>query len=206
MPRVSRSSRVKMMRSRRGMGVLDGPLITQRARFSGMGKKRTYVSRMGMGKRRKRRGGSFLSQANDFIKRNRLISRIAGEVAKQQGTLGKVGRVVQSVARKYGYGQHMMPNGRMMKGRVHGGFMGGKRRKKRGGSIFSQINDFLKRNRVLSTIGGILTPLSGSFAPITGGLTAFARSQGYGQKRLSRGRGGNNPYPTTNSFYGKPIF
>lgn len=203
MPRLSRSSRVKMMRGRRGRGIIDGPLITQRAKFSGMGKrtyKRTYISRMGMGKRRKTRGGSFLSQANAFIKKHKLVSKIAGEVGKASGPFGQIGRAAESVAKKYGYGQHMMPDGRMMKGRIHGS---GKRRKRRGGSIFSDISDFLKRNKVLSTIGSVLTPLAGSFAPAVGGLTAYARSQGYGKKHM---RGGNNPYPTTNSFYGKPVF
>lgn len=217
MPRLSRSSRVKMMRGRRGRGIIDGPLITQRAKFSGMGAKRTkrtYVSRMGMGKRRKRRGGSFLSKANEFIKKHKLVSKIAGEVAKSSGPFGQIGRVVQDVAKKYGYGSRGIMTGmgakrpRKRRGGMMG--MGAKRkvvRKRRGGSVFSDINDWLKRNKVLSTIGSVLTPLTGSFAPLTGGLTAYARSQGYGaKKRMHTRRGGNNPYPTTNSFYGKPVF
>jgi len=208
MPRLSRSSRVKMMRSRRGRGIIDGPLITQRARFTGMGgKKRVYVSRMGMGAkrpRRKRKGGSFLSKANEFIKKHKLVSKIAGEVAKSSGPFGQIGKVAQKVAQRYGYGAKRRVRkrrGGMMTG------MGAKRRvrKRRGGSFFSDINDWLKRNKVLSTIGSVLTPLTGSFAPLTGGLTAYAKSQGYGKKRMTR-RGGNNPYPTTNSFYGKPVF
>ena len=203
MPRLSRSSRVKMMRGRRGRGIIDGPLITQRAKFSGMGK-RVYVSRMGMGRRRKKRGGSFLSQANAFIKKHKLVSKIAGEVGKASGPFGQIGRAVQGVAKKYGYGGEKRP--RKKRGGTCG--MGAKRkvvRKRRGGSVWTDINDWLKRNKVLSTIGSVLTPMAGSFAPAAAGLTAYAKSQGYGRKHMTR-RGGNNPYPTTNSFYGKPIF
>lgn len=209
MPILSRSSRIKMMRGRRGRGIIDGPLITQRAKFSGMGAKRprVYVSRMGMGemsgmgRRRKKRGGSFLSQANAFIKKHKLVSKIAGEVGKASGPFGQIGRAVQGVAKRYGYGGAKRP--RKKRGGEMG--MGRKRKARRGGSIFSDINDWLKRNKVLSTIGSVLTPLTGSFAPAAAGLTAYAKSQGYGRKHMTR-RGGNNPYPTTNSFYGKPIF
>ena len=214
MPRLSRSSRVKMMRGRRGRGIIDGPLITQRANFSGMGAKRprVYVSRMGMGemsgmgRRRKKRGGSFLSQANAFIKKHKLVSKIAGEVGKASGPFGQIGRAVQGVAKKYGYGGAKRP--RKKRGGEMG--MGRKRkvvRKRRGGSVWTDINDWLKRNKVLSTIGSVLTPMAGSFAPAAGALTAYAKSQGYGKKRMhTTRRGGNNPYPTTNSFYGKPVF
>lgn len=205
MPRLSRSSRVKMMRGRRGRGIIDGPLITQRAKFSGMGK-RVYVSRMGMGRRRKKRGGSFLSQANAFIKKHKLVSKIAGEVGKASGPFGQIGRAVQGVAKRYGYGGAKRP--RKKRGGMNCCGMGAKRkvvRKRRGGSVWTDINDWLKRNKVLSTIGSVLTPMAGSFAPAAAGLTAYAKSQGYGRKHMTR-RGGNNPYPTTNSFYGKPIF
>ena len=215
MPRLSRSSRVKMMRGRRGMGIIDGPLITQRARFTGMGAKRTkrvYVSRMGMGAkkpRRKRRGGSFLSKANEFIKKHKLVSKIAGEVAKSSGPFGHIGRVAHSVAKKYGYGGAKRKVVRKRRGGMDccGGAKRKVVRKRRGGSVWSDINDWLKRNKVLSTIGSVLTPMAGSFAPAAAGLTAYAKSQGYGKKRMhTTRRGGNNPYPTTNSFYGKPVF
>jgi hypothetical protein len=177
-------------------------------------KKRVYVSRMGMGgakrPRRKRKGGSFLSQANEFIKKHKLISKIAGEVAKSQGPFGQIGKVAQSVAKRYGYGSRGIMTGMGAKKprKRRGGMMGmGAKRKRRGGSIFSSINDWLKRNKVLSTIGSVLTPMAGSFAPAAAGLTAYAKSQGYGaKKRMHTRRGGNNPYPTTNSFYGKPVF
>jgi len=114
---------------------------------------------------------------------------------------------------------------------MHGG--DGRRKRHRGGSIFSAINDFLKKHKVLSTIGKAVTPLAGSFAPLVSGATQFADSQGYGRRRHHMSAmhprhhhhmthhgiglrhhhsthhlrtGGNNPYPTTNSFYGKPVF
>ena len=107
----------------------------------------------------------------------------------------------------------------------------GRRRKHRGGSIFSDIGAFLKKHKVLSTLGKAIQPFAGQFSPLVSGATQFAESQGYGRKHhlthhhvhprhhmTHHGiglrhhhshhlrRGGNNPYPTTNSFYGKPVF
>ena len=107
--------------------------------------------------------------------------------------------------------------------------MGRRHYKRRGGSIFSAINDFLKKHKIISTIGKAVTPLAGSFAPLVSGATQYAESQGYGRRHHMSAmhprhhmthhgvglrhhsahhmrRGGNNPYPTTNSFYGKPVF
>ena len=118
-------------------------------------------------------------------------------------------------------------------GRRHYKRRGDGRRRRRGGSIWSSINDFLKKHKVLSSIGKAITPLSGAFSPLVSGATQYAESQGYGRKHHMSAmhprhhvihhqthygvglrhhsahhlrRGGNNPYPTTNSFYGKPVF
>ena len=114
-------------------------------------------------------------------------------------------------------------------GRRHYKRGGDGRRRRRGGSIFSAINDFLKKHKIISTIGKAVTPLAGSFAPLVSGATQYAESQGYGRRHHMSAmhprhhmthhgvglrhhsahhmrRGGNNPYPTTNSFYGKPVF
>ena len=280
---ISRPRRRVVGGRRRGRGVLDGPLYTQHALFGkrpahmpaygvgrrrkrrttyGMGARRTirrpvYVSRMGMGRHRKR-GGSILSSIHDFAKKHRLVSRGLHHASKYVShPLGnKALTFARNFAATQGYGRRrrrvmgrgpgiMTGMGRRRKrrtkpsmaqiasvgmGRRHYKHGGDGRRRRRGGSIFSAINDFLKKHKVLSTIGKAVTPLAGSFAPLVSGATQFAESQGYGRRRHHMSamhprhhmthhgvglrhhsahhmrRGGNNPYPTTNSFYGKPVF
>ena len=226
-----------------------------------------YVSRMGMG-RRKRRGGSILGSIHDFVKKHRLVSRGLHHASKYVShPLGnKALTFARNLSASHGYGRRrrrrrvmgygpgiMTGMGRRRRkrrttikkpsmaqlasmgvagmGRRHSMRGGdGRRKRRRGGSIWSSINDFLKKHKVLSTIGKAVTPLAGSFAPLVSGATQFAESQGYGRRRHHMSamhprhhmthhgvglrhhsahhmrRGGNNPYPTTNSFYGKPVF
>ena len=279
---ISRPRRRVVGGRRRGRGVLDGPLYTQHALFGkrpahmpayGVGRRRkrrttygmgrrtirrpVYVSRMGMGRHRKR-GGSILGSIHDFAKKHRLVSRGLHHASKYVShPLGnKALTFARNFAATQGYGRRrrrvmgcgpgiMTGMGRRRKrrtkpsmvqiasdgmGRRHYKRGGDGRRRRRGGSIFSAINDFLKKHKVLSTIGKAVTPLAGSFAPLVSGATQFAESQGYGRRRHHMSamhprhhmthhgvglrhhsahhmrRGGNNPYPTTNSFYGKPVF
>jgi hypothetical protein len=217
---MSRPKRVK------GRGVLDGPLITQHALFGmrpknmpayGVGKKRmmrpVYVSRMGMGGKRKRRktGGNVFGQLHDYVKSNRLISKGLHALSKNVNNplASKALQVARNFSATQGYGKTRR---RKVAGKGPGIMtgMGKRKRRKRvvGGSIFSDIGDFLKKHKVLSTIGKAVTPFTGMFSPLASGLTTFAESQGYGRRHKTIGmrRGGNNPYPTTNSFYGRPVF
>lgn len=121
--------------------------------------------------------------------------------------------------------------------------VGKRRHRRRGRGILSDINEWLKKTKILSTVGKAVAPLTGSFAPLVSGATQFAESHGYGRKHKRGGcdgagkrrhkrrggddiiksykcptklggklrgfqarYGGNNPFPYTNSFYGKPVF
>ena len=303
---ISRPRRRVIGGRRRGRGILDGPLYTQHALFGkrpahmpayGVGRKRkrrttygvgarrtirrpVYVSRMGMGRRkrrtvyggRKRRGGSLLGKLHNYVKSHRLVSKGLHHLSKHiSHPIGhKIATVARNFAATQGYGRRrrrrrvmgygpgiMTGMGRRRRKRrttikkpsmaqfasmgvsgmgrrhsMHGG--DGRRKRRRGGSIWSSINDFLKKHKVLSSIGKAVTPLAGSFAPLVSGATQYAESQGYGRRKHHMSamhprhhiihhkthygvglrhhsahhmrRGGNNPYPTTNSFYGKPVF
>ena len=286
---ISRPRRRAVGGRRRGRGILDGPLYTQHALFGkrpanmpayGVGRRRrkrrttygmgrrtirrpVYVSRMGMGRRRKR-GGSLLGKLHNYVKSHRLVSKGLHHLSKHiSHPIGhKIATVARNFAATQGYGRRrrrrrvmgcgpgiMTGMGRRRKrrtkpsmaqiasvgmGRRHYKRGGDGRRRRRGGSIFSAINDFLKKHKIISTIGKAVTPLAGSFAPLVSGATQYAESQGYGRRRHHMSamhprhhmthhmthhgvglrhhsahhmrRGGNNPYPTTNSFYGKPVF
>ena len=221
----------------------------------GMGARRTirrpvYVSRMGMGRRRKR-GGSLLGKLHNYVKSHRLVSKGLHHLSKHiSHPIGhKIATVARNFAATQGYGRRrrrrrvmgcgpgiMTGMGRRRKRRTKPSMaqiasvgMGRRHYKRRGGSIFSAINDFLKKHKIISTIGKAVTPLAGSFAPLVSGATQYAESQGYGRRHHMSAmhprhhmthhgvglrhhsahhmrRGGNNPYPTTNSFYGKPVF
>ena len=220
-----------------------------------------YVSRMGMGRRRKRGGsilGSIHDFAKKHRLVSRGLHHASKYVSHPLGN--KALTFARNFAATQGYGRRrrrrrvmgcgpgiMTGMGRRRRkrrtkpsmaqiasvgmGRRHYKRGGDGRRRRRGGSIFSAINDFLKKHKVLSTIGKAVTPLAGSFAPLVSGATQYAESQGYGRKHHMSAhhihprhhmthhgvglrhhsahhmrRGGNNPYPTTNSFYGKPVF
>ena len=63
-----------------------------------------------------------------------------------------------------------------------------KRRLFRGGATsdwWSKTKDFLRRSKILSTIGSTLSPFDTSGT--TGVLSGLARSQGYGRRRMRRG-------------------
>ena len=215
-----------------------------------------------MGRRRKR-GGSLLGKLHNYVKSHRLVSKGLHHLSKHiSHPIGhKIATVARNFAATQGYGRRrrrrrvmgcgpgiMTGMGRRRKrrtkpsmaqiasvgmGRRHYKRGGDGRRRRRGGSIFSAINDFLKKHKIISTIGKAVTPLAGSFAPLVSGATQYAESQGYGRKHHMSAmhprhhvihhkthygvglrhhsahhmrRGGNNPYPTTNSFYGKPVF
>ena len=288
---ISRPRRKRVVVGRRrGRGILDGPLYTQHALFGkrpahmpaygvgarrkrrttyGVGARRTvrrpvYVSRLGMGRRKRRTvygGSSLLGKLHNYVKSHRLVSKGLHHLSKHiSHPIGhKIATVARNFAATQGYGKRRRVMG-FGPGIMTG--MGTRRRKRRttirkpsmaqfasmgvssmgrrhrkrhrGGSIWSSINDFLKKHKVLSSIGKAVTPLAGSFAPLVSGATQYAESQGYGRRKHHMSamhprhhiihhkthygvglrhhsahhmrRGGNNPYPTTNSFYGKPVF
>lgn len=73
-----------------------------------------------------------------------------------------------------------------------------KRYHRRGRGIFDSVNNWLKKTKIIPTIGKHLTPFAGSFAPIAAGVTDYADKAGYGRRRYHtrrhfRARG--NPYP-----------
>jgi len=213
---------------------------------------------VGMGRRR-RRGGSLLGSLHSYVKSNRLISKGLHQLSKHVShPIGhKIATAARNFAATQGYGRRrrrravgmgpgiMTGMGRRRKRRrttipkmAQIASMGpqgaGRRRRRRGGSIFSDIGDFLKKHKVLSTLGKAITPLAGPLAPLVSGATTYAEQHGYGrrhhhlhhhhshprhhlikhshvgmgirQRHSHVRRGGNNPYPTTNSFYGKPVF
>jgi len=206
-------------------------------------------------------GLSHLQQAHRTLQEKKVISRGLHHLSKvaPHPILAKVATAARNFAATQGYGRRrrvhrgygpgiMTGMGRRRKRRVairkptmaqiaSMGVAGmGRRRKRRrvGGSIFSDIGDFLKKHKILSTIGKAITPLSGMFSPLVSEATKLAEQHGYGRRKHHLSamhprhhlkhhkthhgvglrhhsahhmrRGGNNPYPTTNSFYGKPVF
>jgi len=69
------------------------------------------------------------------------------------------------------------------------------RRRKAGGSIFSGINDFLKKHQILSRAGSILGSLG---VPYAGAVGTAARLAGYGRRRVGR--------PRVRRAGGRPLF
>ena len=131
----------------------------------GGGRRRRRVGRPRLRRRRRRHGGSWLgdkiSQAHNWIKKNKLVSTVAN-------ALGSVGvpyaGTIGSVAQKLGYGKRR----RRVRRRVVGGrrrvyrrrrvvprkrVAGGRRRvyrRRRGGNVLSKIHSFVKSNRLIS--------------------------------------------------------
>lgn len=63
-------------------------------------------------------------------------------------------------------------------------------RRKIGGSFRSFINkagDFLKKTKLLSTVGRQLAPLAGPYEGLASKAVDYAASQGYGRRRIRRG-------------------
>jgi hypothetical protein len=190
---------------------------------------------MGMG-RRHRRGGSILGKIHDYVKSNRLISKGLHHLSKHitHPHLHKLATVARNFSATQGYGRrrrrrpvaHMTGMGRYHKHAGYGpGIMTGmgRKRRRRGGNVFEKIGEFLKKHKVLSTLGKAISSsgIAGTFNPLVEGATKFAESHGYGRRHHIHPRhhigtglrhhshhrhGGNNPYPTTNSFYGRPVF
>jgi hypothetical protein len=61
------------------------------------------------------------------------------------------------------------------------------------------VSNFLKKSKILSTLGGALGPMAGAYAPAIGAATGAASSLGYGRRSRAarmRGRG-----PRLNSLF-----
>jgi len=112
----------------------------------GGGRRRRRVGRPRLRRRRRRHGGSWLgdkiSQAHNWIKKNKLVSTVANALGSvgvpYAGTLG-------TVAQKLGYGK----NRRVRRRRVAGGRRRVYRRR-RGGNMLSKVHSFVKSNRLIS--------------------------------------------------------
>ena len=63
----------------------------------------------------------------------------------------------------------------------------GRPRKRRGGGILSSINDFLKKHRIISTVGKALGSVG---VPYAGAIGSAAGVLGYGRRRVRRRAGG----------------
>tara|TARA_R110002153_G_scaffold83478_3_gene209870 strand:+ start:5007 stop:5363 length:357 start_codon:yes stop_codon:yes gene_type:complete len=60
------------------------------------------------------------------------------------------------------------------------------RRRKIGGSLktfWNKAKGFLKRTKLLSTIGSRLVPMAGSYAPLAGAALGMVKRAGYGRRR-----------------------
>ena len=67
-------------------------------------------------------------------------------------------------------------------------------RRRMGGSLsgfWNKTKDFLKKTKLLSTVGRAIAPALGSFSPMAGRVADFASSQGYGRRRIRRRIGGS---------------
>ena len=61
-----------------------------------------------------------------------------------------------------------------------------RRRRKMGGSLksfFNKAKGFLKKTKLLSTIGSRLVPMAGSYAPLAGAALGMVKRAGYGRRR-----------------------
>jgi hypothetical protein len=66
-------------------------------------------------------------------------------------------------------------------------------RRKIGGSLsgfWDKTKGFLKRTKLLSTIGSAIAPLAGAYAPWANRAVDYAKSKGYGRRRMIRRQGG----------------
>ena len=67
-----------------------------------------------------------------------------------------------------------------------------RRKRKIGGAPawMGKVNDWLKKTKILSTIGSAITPMAGSFSPLAGRAIDYIKSKGYGGRRIRRRRRG----------------
>lgn len=80
--------------------------------------------------------------------------------------------------------------------------------RKKGAGFSDFVNgakNFLKRTKILSTVGKTLTPFAGSFAPLAQGATQYLDQQGYG-RRPKRRLKGCGIAPNVTSSYAQPRF
>ena len=77
----------------------------------------------------------------------------------------------------------------------------GKRRRQKGRG-WSDFVNWLKRNKVISTVAKIAAPIANILVPgiggtIAGGIGSLAENAGYGRRKMMRGRGSNYGIPPT---------
>lgn len=108
-----------------------------------------------------------LKRGNDFLKRTKLISR---SIHGLRNHLPAYAIPLGGLAQSYGYGKQKR---RKLRGR---GFM----------DFLRKANDWLKKTRIISTVGNAL----GTVLPVASTVGKIAGAAGYGRKRKRmRGRG-----------------
>lgn len=127
---------------------------------------------------------NLLTKGKKFLKDTKVISRtldnIAGDASgNNQGLLWV--KPIASLAKSYGYGarKRKVRRGRgtvMRKPMRRGkGFM----------DIANKVNDWLKKTKIISTIGNALAPIPG-IGTVSGTIGKVAGAAGYGRKRRVR--------------------
>jgi hypothetical protein len=173
------------------------------------------------------------TSVNDFLKRTKLVSNVAGAVLPLLAPLGTALLTANPIAaaasvgaakaategiKSLGYGSksmHMMPDGSMMKGKMHGGMM----MKGRGGDNLLAINPPNQRMRgvnpkskmrgagygtVNNTVGLNGVPQRVS-APAHSGMMGNLGGRGKGKPAVMKGMGGTQ-YGVVSSEFGNVQF
>jgi len=55
-------------------------------------------------------------------------------------------------------------------------------------SFLNSVNNFLKKTKVVSTVGRVLAPLAGNYSGLANSAVDMAARSGYGRKRVNRRR------------------
>ena len=75
----------------------------------------------------------------------------------------------------------------------------GKRRNHRGGAFFDDVKNFLKKTKLISTVGKVLAPMTPfGLTGIANEAVKYADAQGYGRC--------NHKGAGVSSIYGRPVF
>lgn len=126
-----------------------------------------------------------LGKAKAFLKRTKLISNTADSLKPY---LPAYAYPISTLAKSYGYGKKRTGMKRTGRRKLRGrGFM----------DFLKKANNFLKKTKVISTVGNAL----GTVLPIAGTVGKIAGSAGYGRPRR-RGMKGRGINPQMGSGYG----
>ena len=168
------------------------------ARIVGYGRKRHY----------RRRGRGVLSHLHNFVKSNKLASRLAGYAVKHlPHSLQGLAKGAHALAKHHGYGRRHRRHRRRGRGlnaqqsSFLNSFKGGRRHRRHrrhGRGVLSHLHNFVKSNKLASRLAGYAVKhLPHSLQGLAKGAHALAKHHGYGRRHRHhrrhrrRGRGMN---------------